>query len=123
MKLISNQSGEICMNEAERLMNDYLIWKTDNINKKVGFFPVYSNFKEHMRELSPGAISLYLYFGIHSKNKTGESYHSIETIADFFGKSSRTISSWIKELEENQLIVRRQNKIRGVSTTYLRPYR
>lgn len=111
------------MNETERLMNDYLIWKTDNINKKEGFFPVYSSFKEHMRELSPGAISLYLYFGIHSKNKTGESYHSIETIADFFGKSSRTISSWLKELEENKLIVRRQNKIRGVSTTYLRPYK
>lgn len=110
------------MKESERLMNDFLIWKTDNINNKSGFFPIYSSFKNHMHKLSPGAISLYVYFGLHSKNKTGESYHSIDTIASYFGKSSRTISSWIKELEENELIIRRQNKFSGVSITYLRPY-
>ena len=110
------------MNESERLLNDFLIWKTSNIDNKEGFFPVYSSFKKYMKNLSPGAISLYLYFGLHSKNKTGESYHSIDTMADFFGKSSRTISSWIKELEDNKLIIRRQIKFSGVSITYLRPY-
>lgn len=103
-------------------MNDYLIWKTDNINNKTPFFPVYSSFKNKIQDLSPGAISLYIYLGLHSKNKTGESYHSINTIATFFGKSTRTISSWFKELEENGLITRRQNKFNGVSITYLKPY-
>lgn len=111
------------MNKSERYMNDFLIWKTDNINNKVGFFPIYSSFKNHMQKLSPGAIALYVYFGIHSKNKTGDSYHSIDTIASYFGKSSRTISSWIKELEESELIVRSQIKFSGVSITYLRPYK
>ncbi|OZI10208.1 hypothetical protein CEW92_18285 [Bacillaceae bacterium SAS-127] len=108
--------------KVEVLKLEHTKWRDENFYNKQGFFPVFSTFKEQMRSLSPGAITLFLYIGLHSNNQTGECRHSIETIAAFFDKSTRTISNWISELEEARLIVRVQLKFNGVSYTYLRPY-
>lgn len=101
---------------------EYLIWKQAQFSQKKGFFPVFSDFKPYMKKLSPGAISLYIYLGLHSNYETGESFHSIQKISIFFNKSPRTISNWIRELEDNGLIKREQKKLNGVSHTYLTPY-
>lgn len=111
------------MDKNEKLLNEYLIWKQNNFNKKKGFFPIFKEFLNYMPNISPGAISLFLYFGLNSKTHTGDSFHSIQTIADFFGKTPRTITNWIKELEDNDLIIRKQFGLNQVSITYLRPYR
>lgn len=111
------------MNEQEKYMQEYLVWKKNNFNNKQGFFPVFSTFLNKMPELSTGAISLYLYFGLYSNNSTGESFHSLEKIAAFFNKTPRTITSWIKELECNQLIARKQIGYNKVAITYLLPYK
>ena len=58
-----------------------------------------------MRYLSPGATSLYIYLGLHANYKTGEVYHSLGTIAMYFGKSTRTITNWMKELKTTILFL------------------
>lgn len=100
----------------------YKEWRKENFNKNEGFFPVFSDFRDIMRHLSPGAVSLYIYLGLHANYKTGEVFHSLGTIAIYFGKSTRTITNWMKELEENNLIFRQQKELNHVSYTYLKPY-
>lgn len=109
--------------QAELNRGAYKAWKSDALNH-FGFFPIFQPFKEsfHLRNLSGNAIRLYLYFGLVSGNETGESWVGIDSIAKYFGKSKRTISDWIKELEEAKLIERMQLKQNGVAHTFLCPY-
>ena len=102
--------------------NDYSDWRKEQFYKNEGFFPVFNDFRYLMRFLSPGAISLYIYLGLHSNYKTGEVFHSLGKIAIYFGKSTRTISNWMKELEELNLIKREQFEVNKVSHTFLQPY-
>jgi DNA-binding MarR family transcriptional regulator len=104
------------------LKKEYSVWRENNFVSKEGFFPIFKELKEYLPYLSPGAITLYLYFGLHSNNQTGECFHSLETISNYFDKSIRTISNWIKELEDIGLIVRLQLEMNAISHTYLRPF-
>lgn len=104
------------------LKRDHLTWRDNNFRHKKGFFPVFSGFKEYMKDLSPGATSLFIYFGMHANNLTGECTHSLARIANYFNKSVRTISIWIKELEEIGLIIRIQSTFNGNAHTYILPY-
>lgn len=108
---------------ATRLRKEHSMWRDTNFIEKKGFFPVFYEFKEKLPQLSGGAVSLFLYFGLHSNNQTGESFHNIDRIAKFFGKSTRTISKWITELEEAELIERIQLELNGSSHTFLKPYK
>lgn len=103
-------------------INEYSKWRKKQFEEKIGFFPIFSDFKPYLSKLSTGAISLYIYLGVHSNYKTGESFHSIQKIAIFFGKSPRTISNWLKELDDLKLIKRQQKSLNGVSHTYLQSY-
>lgn len=107
---------------AKELRQEYGNWAENNFRTRAGFFPVFYSFKDHLCKLSSGAVSLFLYFGMHCNNKTGESYHEIPTIARFFKKSPRTITAWLTELEQNGLIERFQLEFGGVSHTFIRPY-
>ncbi|MBO1005917.1 helix-turn-helix domain-containing protein [Pseudogracilibacillus auburnensis] len=109
--------------KAELLEQDYSAWKSASLEKG-GYFPVFNGFKEEylLKNLSGNAIKMYLYLGLHSGNETGTTWVGIETIAKYFDKSPRTISYWLKELEEAELIVRMQMEKNGVSYTFLRPY-
>lgn len=102
--------------------DNYTEWRKEQFIKNEGFFPIFSDFRKVMRYLSPGAISLYVYLGLHSNYKTGEVFHSLGKIAIHFGKSTRTISNWMKELENLQLIKREQFEVNKVSHTFLQPY-
>lgn len=110
-------------NRATELRQEHSMWRDENFLKKKGFFPVFSEFKSYLGNLSPGAVSLFLYIGLHANNQTGECYHDINRISTFFKKSPRTISSWFKELEEAGLIEKLQLKLNGVSHTFIRPYK
>ncbi|WP_144481463.1 helix-turn-helix domain-containing protein [Cytobacillus oceanisediminis] len=107
---------------ATHLRREHSQWRDTNFSNKVGFFPVFYEFKEILPQLSGGAVSLFIYIGLHSNNQTGECYHSIEKISDFFGKSPRTISKWIDELVEFRLIKRFQLEVNGPAHTFIRPY-
>lgn len=120
MEMMTNLSKN---RRAEILRKDYGIWKKEAFNR-FGFFPVFQPLKESflLKELSGNAIKLYVYLGLVSANETGESWVSIETIAKYFEKSERTISYWLKELEESDLIERFQLEKDGVSHTFIKPY-
>ena len=73
-------------NEDYWYKEKYKEWKK-NMSKSqlsMNFFMLYKNFDEYLKEISSGALKLYLYYGFHSKNETGESWHSIETIRKIF---------------------------------------
>jgi len=109
--------------EMEKLRNSYYEWR--NYKKKINspFFLIYNDFKdEHLKTMSGGSLKLFLYFGFHVNNKTGECWHSIESIADFFGVDQRTVNKWVFELEQRQLIKRIQRGYKWVSNTFMLPY-
>lgn len=109
--------------KGEIYKSNYKNWKEFSLEND-GYFPIFQSFKENylLRRVSGNALKLYLYMGLHSGNKTGESWVTIETMGSYFEKSPRTISNWIKELEELRLIVRKQLKYNESSHTYFLPY-
>lgn len=109
--------------KSKLLEQNYSNWKA-TLLEKGGYFPIFSAFKEEfiLKKISGNAIKLYIYLGLHSGNDTGSTWVSIESIARYFDKSQRTISYWLKELEEAELIERMQMEKNGVSYTFLRPY-
>lgn len=109
--------------KAELFRKEYEHWKKDAFNR-FGFFPIFQPLKEDylLRKLSGNAVKLYIYLGLSSGNETGETWVSISTMAKYFGKSERTISYWLKELEELFLIERLQMEKDGVAHTFIKPY-
>ena len=86
--------------------SNYKQWKVNLEKNKTPYFMLSKVFDKHLREITSGALKLYLYYGFHSKNDTGVSWHSIETISDYFQVSEKTINNWNKELIERGLIHR-----------------
>lgn len=109
--------------KASQLRTEHSKWRDENFLNKEGFFPLFSKFKGYLNRISPGSTSLFIYIGLHSNNQTGECYHDIKRMAEYFNKSPRTISSWLKELEDVGLIKRIQLQMNGVSHTFIRPYK
>ncbi len=100
----------------------YENWRTMNSKMNLPFVALYKTFKEeHLATLESGPLRLYLYFSFHAKNQYGHSWHSVETIADFFNTQTRTIDNWIKTLVDKKLIYR-ERKGKKSHTTYLIPY-
>jgi len=58
--------------KATHLRKEHSQWRDTNFSNKAGFFPVFQDFKNLLSELSGGAVSLFLYLGLHSNNQTGE---------------------------------------------------
>lgn len=104
--------------------NNYRYWKKNNL-KTSGYFIIFNGFKSngYLKNISGNALKLYVYLGIHSDNETGESFHSIATIAKYFGKSERTVYNWFSELIELHLIRKAQLEFNGPSHTFMQPYR
>lgn len=106
------------------LKEEYSKWKSECLSIG-GYFPIFAGFKDTalLKDLSGNALKLYVYLGLLSNNTTGECWPSINTIAEYFKKSERTVTNWLKELEKLNLVRRYQVEYNGVSHTYLRPYR
>lgn len=109
--------------KSELLKKNYDIWKRDALNNN-GFFIIFNGFVDQniLTKISGGALKLYIFLGIKSNNKTGESFYTISQMADYFQTSERTISNWILELEKLNLIIRYQLKFNSVAHTFLNPY-
>jgi len=110
--------------KAENNKKNYSKWKKNAIDE-YGFFIIFNGFLETeiLKKINGNALKLYIFLGIHSKNDTGESFYSIKEMARYFGKSERTISYWLKELEKLYLIERYQLSYDEVAHTYLQPYK
>lgn len=108
--------------DEQGYIQEYRAWRYMNFKNKVGFFPIFATFKDKIGSISPGAVTLYLYIGLHTTIANGTSFCSISKISKDLNKSQRTINNWMEELVRNNLVFRKQKKVNGVSTTYLRSY-
>lgn len=109
--------------EMDKLRSNYGNWKRKRRESKTPFFSIYSDFKEpFLKELSGGALKLYLYLGFSVNTFTGECWHSTENIAYYFGCDQRTVKKWFKELEDKGLVRRIQTGFKRVANTFLLPY-
>jgi DNA-binding transcriptional ArsR family regulator len=109
--------------KAKEFLQSYEQWKDTRLNEP-GWFPIFIDFKESelLKNISGNALRLYIYLGLHSKNSTGESWHSLSSMAKYFGKSERTISNWLEELKYHNLVERIQLDRSTTAVTFLRPY-
>lgn len=105
------------------MRNNYKRWKFDGLNE-AGYFIIFQGFLEtgKLKDISGNALKLYIYLGINSNNFEGIVWHSNERISKYFGKSERTIRTWMKELEDMNLLKRMRLKYDGNVYTYLQPY-
>ena len=103
---------------------NYSDWR--NINKSVHkpFCIIYYDFLEKnlLKKINGNSLKLYIFLLMNSKNETGESWYTIDNMANYFGKSPRTISYWLSDLEKLGLIKRMQLTINKEAHTYLQPY-
>jgi len=114
---------------ADLYRTRYNNWKKESLETS-GFFVIFNGFsdiQDHngltlLQKISGGALKLYIFLGIKSKNYTGESYYSIKSLSKYFKKSERTINNWLRELEDLNLIYRIQLQYNDVSHTFLQIY-
>lgn len=102
---------------------EYAAWKKElqEINKP--FFMIPSDFQHvFLKDISGGALKLFLFLGFHSKYHTGESWYTVEQVGAFFKKDPRTVANWFKELDDKGLIFRGQKGIMMKANTFLKPY-
>lgn len=83
---------------------------------------LYSNFRnKHLASIDGGPLKLYLFFCFHADNTDGDSWYSIQKIAEFFNVQTITVDKWINALVKEELIYREQINHKS-NTTYLLPY-
>lgn len=116
--------NESSNDENSLLCDQYANWKFNMDKKQVGakFFILFKDFECHLKDISSGALKLYLYYGFHAKNETGVSWHSIDTIKTYFDVSEKSINNWNNELIERGLIQRLSKNNSRNKVTYLLPF-
>lgn len=109
--------------DLDLLRNYYRAWRDTSSVRSAPFFQLFKEFMEsdHLKELEDGAIKLYLYYGFFANNDTGESWHSVERIAEYFGVQTRTVEKWNRSLKEAGLIHREKDR-RKSNSTFLIPF-
>src|SRR5690606_34304840 len=77
--------------QDKALKDYYKSWKDMNSKSKATFTAIDNSFFTSgiLSELDSGPLKLYLYFSHAAKNEYGHSWHSIQTIADYFGTQTR----------------------------------
>lgn len=122
MKFFSEESSK-----KNKIFNEkresYAAWKKELQEMNKPFFMIPTDFKNiFLKDISGGALKLFLFLGFYSKYNTGESWYTIEQVASFFEKDPRTIANWFKELEDRGLIFREQKGYMMKANTFLRPF-
>lgn len=105
------------------LRSNFRAWKFNSLENS-SYFIIFQGFEEgeKLKSISGNGLKLYIYLGLHANNYEGVVWHSNKTIAQYFGKSERTVRVWMKELEDLQLIKRMRLEYDGMVYTYLQPY-
>lgn len=103
----------------EVTQNSYKEWRQFRKDSKENYFIIPTGLKDYLPYFYSKAMNLYLYYCLHSKNETGESWHSTDTISNFLNVSQRTINHWNNVLEKAGLIFRISNNRQSKSTFLL----
>ena len=105
------------------LRQNHELWKSNLMEMNKPFFMIPTDFSTlFLKDISGGALKLYIFLGIYSKYRSGESWYTNEQIGTFFDKDPRTVTKWFKELEDLGLIFRAQKGINMKANTFLLPY-
>lgn len=120
---------KLAKSQINKTINDFYIqqystWRNNLALKEfeAKFFILYKDFEIHLKDISPGALKLYLYYGFNARNETGILWHGIESISNYFDVSEKTINNWNKELLDRGLVARESKNNRRNKTTYLLPF-
>lgn len=118
------QKTENVIDDMENLRKNYSEWRNIQRKQKAPFFIIYKEFLENdkLKDINPTALKVYIYLGMYSNNETGECWHSVQTMADYFGMDKRTINRALENLIDIGLIERIQKGFKRVSNTFLKPY-
>ncbi|MDU4935715.1 MAG: hypothetical protein E6X43_10405 [Peptostreptococcaceae bacterium] len=124
MSLKLAKANESSNDKHSLMCEQYDAWRKNQDKNQLGskFFILFKDFEDHLRDIPPGPLKLYLYYGFNSKNETGISWHSIDTIKDYFNVSEKTINNWNSELIRRGLIERESKGNSRNKTTYLLPF-
>lgn len=99
----------------------YKRWLTQQKeNKQHGYFLVANSIEEYLPLITSPAMNLYLFYAIHAKNETGDSFYSLDTISQKLHVSKKTLTNWNSTLQDAGLITRQTVPNRS-SITQLRP--
>jgi len=108
---------------SNRHRKEYTDWINENSKNKKPFFALNTDFESFLlKNISGGALKLYIYLGFRAKYYTGELWESIPAIAEYFEKDVRTVANWFSELESIGLISRYQFGFKRSANTFLNPY-
>lgn len=94
-------------------------WREFNKESQKNFAIVPNDIVSYLSEFDNKALSLYLYYCLHARNNTGESWHSTNKCASELGVTVRSINNWNKVLEKMGLIFREANNQSSTSTFLL----
>jgi len=119
-KFTLNINNAITNSEGKYLRANYQYWREFQQENDSNFLIINDSFKQYLPVLKTGALNLYLFYSFHSRNKTGENWYSLDTLAKELNTSKRSIINWNDELENIGLIYR-QNEGKASKTTFLMP--
>ncbi|MFT8666920.1 MAG: helix-turn-helix domain-containing protein [Liquorilactobacillus ghanensis] len=107
---------------VDLLKKQYSVWK--NIEKKniKQYFMLFNSIEPYLQYLNGGALKLYIVYCLKSKNTTGESWHSLNSLANILNVSEKTVNNWNTTLKNLGLIFR-VNGEKSSSYTFLAPTR
>lgn len=94
-------------------------WREFNKESQKNFAIIPSDIVSYLSEFDNKALSLYLYYCLHARNDTGESWHSTNKCASELGVTVRSINNWNNVLERMGLIFREPNNHSSLSTFLL----
>lgn len=111
---------ESCFKNTENeLLSLFYTSATGKTNEEFRFAKVDNNLEKFLPYLKDGAIKLYLYYAFVSNSKTGESWHSVETLSKKLKVTERSINNWNKQLEDIGLIYRTGTGMKSKATFVL----
>lgn len=117
------KSHALYMDDHKVLVDLHREWRKWTKDSRKGFFPVFTpDFINKTKDVSGNAIKLYLYLGAHIDNQAGYTIVSVETIAEAFKTTKRSVQNWMKELKKHNLILRIQPGFKQPTYTFLLPY-
>lgn len=119
-KFTLNINNFITNSEGKYLRENYQHWREFQQENDSNFLILNDSFKQYLPILKTGALNLYLFYSFHSKNKTGENWYSLDTLAKELNTSKRSIINWNEELQNVGLIYR-QDEGKASKTTFLMP--
>lgn len=99
--------------------DSYGQWRKYNKDAQNTFHILPSGIKKYLPYFDGKAMNLYLFYCLHSRNETGESWYSTKRCAEELGVTVRSINNWNTILEDIGLIVRAANNHTSKSTFLL----